>query len=203
MTFLLLLNYFYILLTGSLSLRSESSPRSFPFMCICSVSSNFWTDFHLSVWKMDVIQVLAGRDASVNSLFHIWVFGFWAERIWWALDVFPGPGQTQPVWLCASALVYPTLFFLISTPKCSCRACQYPHLKRGPAVTAFPSRRNWVFFSLLRTQETVKVSWKGEKLCQESANTLFLSLKQSQWFLLLCLLCHLTDRLPTDPRKYG
>lgn len=54
----------------------KALPTSFLCICIYCIFSHFWTDLNLSAGKMDVFQVLAGRDASVNSLFHIWVFGF-------------------------------------------------------------------------------------------------------------------------------
>lgn len=144
-------------------------PTPFFFIYVCSVFSHFWTDLNLSARKMDVIQVLAGRDASVNSLFHIWVFSFpaGAERIWWALGIsFHSRDWSSLCLLSGVTSSCPSSFL---TPKCSCRGfhppqtCQYPPLETGPCCDCkSPSRRSWVFFSGL------KRLWKSEKiLCQE------------------------------------
>lgn len=96
------LNYFYILLTGSMSLKSEGPlPPCFLFICMCSVFSHFWTDLNLSSGKMAVIQVLAGRAASVNSLFsHLGVqFPLLVLRESDELWIFiPPTPRTDPAW---------------------------------------------------------------------------------------------------------
>lgn len=154
----------------------------FLFICNCSVFSHFWTDRNFSHRKMDVIQALAGR-ASVNSRVCIWVFSF--SFIWdWRNDelglfffyLHPYPGQIQPLLLWASALAepHPALPRLWHPgaavgPFTGCSLASTHHLKLNPAVilSLHAEGAGWFFASPLKTQETVKGSWKGKILCQE------------------------------------
>lgn len=190
----------------------KALPTPFLLICVFSIFSHFWIHLNLSARKMDVTQVLAGEEASVNSLFHIWGLSFsssgWGNLM--SLGVFPHPGQTQPVLLCSSALHNLILFLLVFNTQVqlwgpsSASTCQYPPLETGPCSDSKSPSRGSRFFSL-RTQETVKVSWKGKLLCQEkevqtpSVSAFKAGPVVSTW----CFLCHFINHLPTGLSKCG
>lgn len=126
------------------------SATPFLYICMCSVFSHFWTNINLSSGKMDVIQVLAARVASVNSLFHIWVFSLscwcWENLMSFGYSPPPAPhppypGQIQPGLLSASAAAEPhSVLPRLQHPSAavglflSLRPASPRHLKLGPAV---------------------------------------------------------------------
>lgn len=92
---------------------------------------------------MDVIQVLEGRDASVNSLFHLGVqFLQLGLRESDEVCAFFSVPRTDPACasLCLSSGITSSRSSSFSTPKCSCgafirfRLARTHHLKLGPAV---------------------------------------------------------------------
>ena len=193
--------------------RPSATP--FLFICMCSIFSHFWTNLNLSSGKMDVIQVLAARVASVNSLFHIWVFSFscWCWENLMSFGYSPPPpspiSRTDPAWAALCLRSGRTSFCSSSSsaPECSCgtlpqpQTCQSPPLETRPCCDfKSPSRRSWVVFFFFptppplpppcRIQETVKVSWKGKNFVprERSANTLcFLPLKAGPVVSAVCV----------------
>ena len=139
--------------------RPSATP--FLFICMCSIFSHFWTNLNLSSGKMDVIQVLAARVASVNSLFHIWVFSFscWCWENLMSFGYSPPPpspiSRTDPAWAALCLCSGRTSFCSSSSsaPECSCgtlpqpQTCQSPPLETRPCCDfKSPSRRSWVVF---------------------------------------------------------
>lgn len=104
---------------------------------------------------MDVIQVLEGRDASVNSLFHLGVqFLQLGLRESDEICAFFSVPRTDPACasLCLSSGITSSRSSSFSTPQCSCgafirfRLGQNPPLEAGPCCDSrSPSRRSWVF----------------------------------------------------------
>lgn len=179
-----------------MSLKSEGSPHPFPFYMYLFYRLMFLDWLKLVSQKDRCHSVLAARDASVNSLFHIWVFSF-SCRGWRNLMsfgyFFPCQGQIQPGLLCASALAQPHPVLPPSQhpsaavgPFVCLRLASTHHLKPGPKS---PSRRSWeVFFQDSRDCESL-MKRKNFVPKERSANTLcFPPLKLGQWFPLLCFL---------------
>lgn len=176
-----------------MSLKSEGSPRPFPFyMCL----------FHLLTF-LDPLKLVSQKDGCHSgigrkrcfckqSFSHLGVqFLQLGLREFDELCIFFSIPRTDPACaaLCLRSGITSSCSSSFSTPKCSCgalhppQACQYPPLETGPCCDSkSPSRRSCFFSQDSRDCESL-MKRKTFVPRERSANTFcFLLLKQGQWF---------------------